>query len=474
MNYTQHSEKNRVHHVPQCSRCSMEQEQTARVFEIQPDIWIGDVFESVKYPNFTGIPKGSRAVVTSRTNYSADARVLDANGNTTNTVQIKIQWIVNGYLAHVGYDMSVVHTEYLRKMCSTMGINYLDIPVDKRDAWAKLPDKGAINLALLEYKASQKVAHSAYIQRALYSITDTLTARKKETLKSDLLHSQRQVRDAQEVLDSRIEDMVRRQKAIDDFSVASVEGAVESLSSVISQGWYKLYGVEGTNVVFTTPEIILTHQGTSLNFGQYKVKLNVENYTIRVEQYLNNIRYGIFVHPHVNDGSVCWGNASDARSKAQQSMDANKLLTLLREVLTKYNANSPFVSYETFLVQDKNNPRTSALNNPPEYHLWHRGFINSNYIGAPLEALEALPILTDHDGDGDTYVYADMYRKKIAGQVVGYYILVNDRYVMIDTSHYVVSDEEEERFREHPEYDEQMAKLDNPPEITEGEDEDNG
>lgn len=452
----------------------MEQEQTARVFESQHDIWLGDVFESVKYPNFTNIPKGSRAVVISRTNYSADARVLDANGSTTNTVQIKIQWIVNGYLAHVGYDMSVVHMEYLRKMCSVMGINYLEVPVDKRDAWAKLPDKGAINLALLEYKKESPAPPSAYIQRALYSITDTLTIRKKETLKSDLMHAQRQVRDAQEVLDSRIADMVRRQQAIDEFSVASVEAAVESLSSVINQGWYKLHGVEGTHIVFTTPEIILTHQGTSLNFGQYKVKLKVENYNIRVEQYLNNITCRGFIHPHVSDGSVCWGNASDARTKAQQSMDANKLLTLLREVLTKYNASSPYVSYETFLMQDKCNPRTSSLNNPPEYHHWARGFVNSNCIGAPLEELEALPVLTDHYGDGETYVYASVYRKIIAGQTVGYYILVNDRYVMIDTTYDMASNEQEERLQEHPEYDEQMDKLDNPPETAEYEDEDNG
>ena len=82
-----------------------------------------------------------------------------------------------------------------------------------------------------------------------------------------------------------------------------------------------------------------------------------------------------FYHPHVNtDGGICWGNAQDTASRAIVAGQLDKVMNLLKSLLTIYNGGNPYRSFEEFrehkhpITQDLMWCISSLVNDQDEHH----------------------------------------------------------------------------------------------------------
>lgn len=102
-------------------------------------------------------------------------------------------------------------------------------------------------------------------------------------------------------------------------------------------------------LAFTTPSIVLSHEGRSVDLGSYRVRYHLDN-TVHV---FSTEAFDIegHCHPHISSNhSVCWGNAGAIVAEALKSGDPRPIMRALKIILQTYNHESPYVSLKSFYV----------------------------------------------------------------------------------------------------------------------------
>lgn len=136
----------------------------------------------------------------------------------------------------------------------------------------------------------------------------------------------------------------------------------ESVKRVIRDGWWTLAPDSDQSegmLVFLTPEVTLSqiNEKAAVNFvvpmGRYLVKLTTRSQSlkVRVNAYDKNPlcpESGLY-HPHVNSsGEVCAGDAGKELTLAETTFDVEKIMRLLKAILTTYNDDNPYQELSTF------------------------------------------------------------------------------------------------------------------------------
>lgn len=130
----------------------------------------------------------------------------------------------------------------------------------------------------------------------------------------------------------------------------------EQVQEINNSSFWRYLRTEDHGIIFVTKnDIICSYKNPAagiditVNFGKYKAVYNMNTARISVFIYENNLRVESIYHPHVNsNGGVCWGNASEATTKAMANMDLSQLFGLLASVLVSYTPGIPYVSIENF------------------------------------------------------------------------------------------------------------------------------
>ena len=141
---------------------------------------------------------------------------------------------------------------------------------------------------------------------------------------------------------------------------------VEDIKKLLADGWYTLSQEETARlqrsssttdiVAFLTPPIRLrdvNHDAgvdLSCDMGRYIVAYRPKQAHIAVYKYKDNVVYGGYYHPHVNEGgSICWGNAAEVATSSLKNNQPSRALTALRTLLQTYNDDSPYASLHDFI-----------------------------------------------------------------------------------------------------------------------------
>lgn len=154
-----------------------------------------------------------------------------------------------------------------------------------------------------------------------------------------------------------------------DSRIAKVE---EDLEEILLNGWWGDLLVDGDWFwLRTTDDIVLSQRNKkagldqSFNLGQVSVGINLSRGECKVVPYKNNLRYDDLFHPHVNTtGSICWGDAAEASSKALVEWRVKDLLNLLQALLITYSPSNPYTQLNNFQFGTPFGRRNSDLRNP--------------------------------------------------------------------------------------------------------------
>lgn len=131
------------------------------------------------------------------------------------------------------------------------------------------------------------------------------------------------------------------------------------MEQAISVGWIPVDVSQNIITFFNREPIYLTESNAAsgvartLKMGHYGILLKVNDDSCR---YVESIRFADNIkaprrstlHPHMLQGSICFGNRSHIAEAALECSDIAKYFTVVTEVLSNYNAASPYLSMDVF------------------------------------------------------------------------------------------------------------------------------
>lgn len=155
---------------------------------------------------------------------------------------------------------------------------------------------------------------------------------------------------------SKLEEAVKIQHEILALSKGEIDIAGH-ITRINNGGFWKFIKYENSKLVFVSnKEIILRHidprekTDISVNLGRYKVDLSINGVHVNVSSFDNGVLVGALSHPHVNGGSVCWGNAASTAANLITSFNISGYMQLLANLLLDYNKDNPYMTIYNFLV----------------------------------------------------------------------------------------------------------------------------
>ena len=162
-----------------------------------------------------------------------------------------------------------------------------------------------------------------------------------------------------------IEDMSRRLKMMTADDGGAAKKMVDEFLNGIKDTNWKFLGMSGYWMEFVSrTDIILRHYEAAndrhyeLNCGKFKLRLRTNESRMELHSYENCVMSGP-LHPHVNGGSVCFGNAQADANAALISGDYLKIMQLLDRMLPHYGGN-PYVNIHTFEARLKERDEEAA------------------------------------------------------------------------------------------------------------------
>jgi len=188
--------------------------------------------------------------------------------------------------------------------------------------------------------------------------------------------------EAAHAVDVRIMALERRESTVPN-----------QIAQIVQENFWEFHALNGPNLdLVTKNDLILTHKNPAagvdlrVNFGKFKVSINLQNFSLKVLKHEGNLDLGNFYHPHVyTNGEVCWGTASGTVSQKLPKGELKDVLSLLASVLANYNDGNPYRHLAEFQEHAKHDapPRNPPPPLPP-------GFATVEPRPAPPTIAEAL------------------------------------------------------------------------------------
>lgn len=130
----------------------------------------------------------------------------------------------------------------------------------------------------------------------------------------------------------------------DAISQRGVESMRDEMLKVIKNRFWT-YNSRAGNVLYfhTTNDVILSEVNAAagvnrrINFGRYKVSLNLETCMAKVLRHERNITTTSYYHPYVSSsGEICWGNAGQTATNLSKECKYGDYMDLLAGLLSNY------------------------------------------------------------------------------------------------------------------------------------------
>lgn len=136
---------------------------------------------------------------------------------------------------------------------------------------------------------------------------------------------------------------------------------------IVADGKWKLYTIEGESLKFVSRERIICRYynpaagiDKSVDMGYFKLIIGrtgkMSCYGVHDTINHGSSDWQRCEHPHVNRGSICWGNMGTRVSDNRAKRDLLSNVRLLDQLLITYSADNPYVKFGTF-QRNKNNRR---------------------------------------------------------------------------------------------------------------------
>jgi len=155
----------------------------------------------------------------------------------------------------------------------------------------------------------------------------------------------------------RLREYRQELAAIDLMTASGISEsrALEQMQAILSNPFWAYLGLvsssDGGVLWFnTTKAIVLRYNNPATgvnavaNLGAFIVKLDMANCKVNVFTFRGNVRPdgNSFIHPHMRDANVCYGDMQEAVSSAWGIGDIAKVMEITHAVLTAYNHDSTY------------------------------------------------------------------------------------------------------------------------------------
>lgn len=265
----------------------------------------------------------------------------------------------------------IINAKYLELLC-----------VDGEKANPIL-DKGLINKALFEYldnfKAPATEGQVALLDTivaeysAEYAVDDKTTIESSiRSAENDISHYLDNIGNYQDSIKSCHESISSQVKRIDKLEleldslgtiVPTEHWVLTEVRKIISAGdWEYLCRHDSCLYLRSTASVMCRHSlpaagiDKSLDFGKFVLRIN-NGGDMSVWGIEDTITLGNGnnpEHPHINRGSICWGNMRDKVSQLRQSKQLMSSVQILNQLLRDYSPNAPYRSFNSFNRAKKN------------------------------------------------------------------------------------------------------------------------
>lgn len=162
-------------------------------------------------------------------------------------------------------------------------------------------------------------------------------------------------------LNEQIRDQVRvvfektaQKQAVE--SGTDIKRALKELIEVIKSDAYEGFRIEGRHIFVTCKDVHIMHEGYNYSMGDYLVKLDVREGTMRIsavgKRQLSNRQKKIWrdrIHPHSGRDGACMGSYQQALAEAVLAHQFAEAMLLCRQFLSSYNPGSPMQNIHDFL-----------------------------------------------------------------------------------------------------------------------------
>ncbi|NQU06672.1 MAG: hypothetical protein HQ568_11310 [Calditrichaeota bacterium] len=109
-------------------------------------------------------------------------------------------------------------------------------------------------------------------------------------------------------------------------------------------GTFTGFKFEGNRITGTTEHITIIFEDYSYVFQPYVVEVNIRNGEIAIMGDSNMV--DTYIHPHVSDENVCWGNIGGLVQRLVGELNLHGLFQLIHQFLSTYNEDDPFLRIE--------------------------------------------------------------------------------------------------------------------------------
>lgn len=228
-------------------------------------------------------------------------------------------------------------------------------------------NRSEINRIFFE-KRTQSLAEIGSVGKVLDpAIIDRLAQRSRE-LKAEMVErARRDVRSAESNLQRSIEgyrsclgSYADARTKLHSFEGGESYSFGSQITELLSENFWTYHDFDaGENVIkFLTPEIVLTEINPAagldlrVNLGRFVGNLGLYDFAVWIGGFERNINVNGYIHPHVaSGGDICWGNITDAFTRATRARDIKKIMQLAASLLISYSAEAPYRSLIAFAEQ---------------------------------------------------------------------------------------------------------------------------
>lgn len=245
----------------------------------------------------------------------------------------ELEMYLNQLCAQTGRDFANVTLELYEKCANRNDVNKIFFETPQDSASVEIPNKNKIEIETLFKNVSPLSKLSNEIEGLSRTITDRYA------------HYQNAAR-----------DMINLERQLEAFKLMPDRHYFDEIQKIIDKGQWRIHFVGTDRIEFTLiNDCILKWKDDSkkidftVNMGKFKLRYHPGLNKAHVFTYKNNLIVGSKYHPHVDgNGSVCWGNATEAITTALRCFDIGKICDVIFLLLHEYNPESPYIRLTEF------------------------------------------------------------------------------------------------------------------------------
>ena len=243
-------------------------------------------------------------------------------------------------------------------------------------------DKAKANKRFFEARElSIKTAAPATDQLA--NVSKDITTRTKSstrvvtTLENKIKKNMESISDLHKRLEKLMSECVEKKIELAKAKKQDFVDLRPQIENILKEGWWTNPIVDGKHLwLHTNGNVIVRSVGSKcscddptchevsdvpaeINFGKFAACINLDNLSIKVFPYENNLAHGGGFHMYVDEnGYVCWGTAISTAIKLKNQLNLEKLMRLLSALLSSYDREDRgFSAFQDFVEADKLNIR---------------------------------------------------------------------------------------------------------------------